>query len=94
METLYDDATKVNVCSFVRLYNPKQLSLSSFFSGSVASREGRSEAAMEVWKIILRTVAKKIPWWQEAEIIGVANRQMQRWSKRYQALLLFIAFSL
>jgi hypothetical protein len=28
-------------------------------------------------------------WWQEAEIIGVTDRQMQRWSKRYQALLLF-----
>ena len=33
-----------------------------------------SEAAM----------AKRISWWQAAEIIGISDRQMRRWRERYE----------
>ena len=41
------------------------------------------ERAMKVQEVILRAVAKKITWWQAAEIIGISDRQMRRWRERY-----------
>ena len=29
-------------------------------------------------------MAKKITWWQAAEIIGISDRQMRRWHERYE----------
>ncbi len=40
------------------------------------------ERAMKVQEVILRAVAKKITWWQAAEIIGVSDRSMRRWRER------------
>ena len=40
--------------------------------------------AMKVWKVILRAMAKKITWWQAAEIIGISDRSMRRWRERYE----------
>jgi transposase len=34
--------------------------------------------------VILRALAKKITWWQAAEIIGISDRQMRRWRQRYE----------
>ena len=42
------------------------------------------ERAMKVQEVILRAVAKKISWWQAAEIIGVSERTMRRWKGRYE----------
>src|SRR5919109_4692400 len=42
------------------------------------------ERAMKVQEVILRAMAKKITWWQAAEIIGISDRQMRRWRERYQ----------
>jgi transposase len=42
------------------------------------------ERAMKVQEVILRALAKKITWWQAAEIIGISDRQMRRWHQRYQ----------
>ena len=42
------------------------------------------ERAMKVQEVILRGLAKKITWWQAAEIIGISDRQMQRWRERYE----------
>ena len=42
------------------------------------------ERAMKVQEVILRAIAKKITWWQAAEIIGISDRQMRRWHERYQ----------
>jgi transposase len=42
------------------------------------------ERAMKVQEVILRAVAKKITWWQAAEIIGVSDRSMRRWRERYE----------
>jgi hypothetical protein len=36
------------------------------------------ERAMKVQEVILRAMAKKITWWQAAEIIGLSDRQMRR----------------
>ena len=42
------------------------------------------ERAMKVQEVILRAFAKKITWWQAAEIIGISDRQMRRWRERYE----------
>jgi transposase len=43
------------------------------------------ERAMKVQEVILRAMAKKIAWWQAAEIIGISDRQMRRWHERLEA---------
>src|ERR1700740_2468344 len=40
--------------------------------------------ALKVQEVILRALAKKITWWQAAEIIGISDRQMRRWRERYE----------
>jgi len=42
------------------------------------------ERMMKIQEVILRAMAKKITWWQAAEIIGITDRQMRRWHWRYQ----------
>ena len=42
------------------------------------------ERAMKVQEVILRAMAKKITWWQAAEIIGISDRQMRRWRERLE----------
>src|SRR5260221_4993605 len=39
---------------------------------------------MKVQEVILRALAKKITWWQAAEILGLSDRQMRRWHWRYR----------
>ena len=46
--------------------------------------EGRGGAGDEVQEAILRAMAKKITWWQAAEIIGISDRSMRRWRERYE----------
>jgi len=41
------------------------------------------ERAMKVQEVILRAMAKKITWWQAAEILGLSDRSM-RWRERYE----------
>ena len=36
------------------------------------------ERMMKIQEVILRAMAKKITWWQAAEIIGITDRQMRR----------------
>ena len=42
------------------------------------------ERAMKIQEVILRALAKKITWWQAAEIIGLSDRSMRRWRGRYE----------
>jgi hypothetical protein len=42
------------------------------------------ERAMKVQEVILRAMAKKISWWQAAEIIGISDRSMRRWRERLE----------
>src|SRR5512137_1410917 len=34
--------------------------------------------------VLLKAMAKKITWWQAAEIIGVTDRTMRRWRERLE----------
>jgi len=42
------------------------------------------ERAMKIQEVIFRAYAKKITWWQAAEIVGITDRQMRRWRERYE----------
>ena len=42
------------------------------------------ERAMKIQEVILRAMARKITWWQAAEIIGINERTMRRWKERYE----------
>ena len=46
--------------------------------------EAAMERTMKVQDVILQALAKKIHWWQAAEIIGISDRQMRRWHRRYE----------
>ena len=39
---------------------------------------------MKVQEVILRAMAKKITWWQAAEILGISDRSMRRYRERYE----------
>src|ERR1700751_721163 len=43
-----------------------------------------AERAMKLQEVLLRATAGKIKWWQAAELIGISDRQMRRWRKRYE----------
>lgn len=42
------------------------------------------ERVMRVQDVMLRAMAKKITWWQAAEILGVSPRTMRRWKARHE----------
>src|SRR5450432_953945 len=52
--------------------------------GMVSYTQAAVERAMKVQEVILRAMARKITWWQAAEIIGISDRQMRRWRERYE----------
>jgi transposase len=43
-----------------------------------------AERAMKLQEVLLRAAAGKIKWWQAAELIGISERQMRRWRKRFE----------
>jgi len=42
------------------------------------------ERTMKVQEVITRAMAKKIAWYEVAEIIGISCRQMRRWKDRWK----------
>src|SRR5260370_28324341 len=48
------------------------------------STEAAWERAMKIHEVMLRAMARRITWWQAAEIIGISCRQMRRWLRRYE----------
>jgi transposase len=40
------------------------------------------ERMMKLQDVLLKAMAKKITWWEAAEIIGVTDRTMRRWRER------------
>ena len=40
------------------------------------------ERMMKLQDVLLKAMAKKITWWEAAEIIGVSDRTMRRWRER------------
>lgn len=39
---------------------------------------------MKVQEVILRAMAGKLKWWEAAEILGVTDRSLRRWRRRYE----------
>src|SRR6266540_1046385 len=42
------------------------------------------ERAMKLQDVMLWAMAKRITWYQAAEILGISCRQMQRWHTRFE----------
>src|SRR5215831_15649920 len=42
------------------------------------------ERAMKIQEVLLRAIARKITWWQAAEILGFSDRHMRRIRERYE----------
>ena len=42
------------------------------------------ERMMKLQDVLLKAMAKKITWWDAAEIIGVSDRTMRRWRERIE----------
>lgn len=42
------------------------------------------ERAMKVQEVILRAISGEILWLEAAEILGITDRQMRRWKRRYE----------
>jgi hypothetical protein len=42
------------------------------------------ERAMKIQEVLLRAMARKITWWQAAEILGFSDRHLRRIRERYQ----------
>lgn len=42
------------------------------------------ERMMKLQDVLQKAMAKKITWWQAAEIIGVTDRTMRRWRERLE----------
>jgi transposase len=54
--------------------------MASMFSYSKAA----VERAMKIQEVLLRAMARKITWWQAAEILGFSDRHLRRIRERYQ----------
>src|SRR6266404_2363563 len=61
-----------------------QVKASWQYAGMKQSTEAAWERAMKVHEVMLRAMARRITWWQAAEIIGISCRQMRRWLRRYE----------
>jgi transposase len=55
------------------------------FANRPASLFSGNGADDELQDVVLKAVAKKITWWDAAEIIGVTDRTMRRWHQRLEA---------
>src|SRR5437660_9691029 len=53
-------------------------------AGIFSYSKAAMERAMKVQEVILRAMAKRIRWWQAAEIMGISDRHMRRWRERYE----------
>src|SRR6202049_4364007 len=46
-------------------------------------RDGAGNESTGVQDVMLQAMAKKITWWQAAEILGISDRHIRRWRERY-----------
>ena len=42
------------------------------------------ERMMKWQEVILRAMAGRLKWWDAAEILGISDRSLRRWRKRYE----------
>jgi transposase len=52
--------------------------------GMFSYTQAAMERTMKVQDVMLQAMAKKITWWQAAEILGISDRHMRRWRERYE----------
>ena len=50
----------------------------------VSYSKAAMERAMKIQEVMLRAWARKITWWQAAEIVGISDRHMRRIRERYE----------
>src|SRR5579864_9333029 len=50
----------------------------------VSYSQSAMERAMKAQEVMLRAMARRITWWQAAEILGISDRQIRRWRERYE----------
>jgi len=53
-------------------------------AGMFSYTKAAMERAMKIQEVILRAMAKKVTWYQAAEINGISDRHMRRWRERYE----------
>jgi len=46
-------------------------------------RDGAGNESTGVQDVMLQAMAKKITWWEAAEILGISDRHIRRWRERY-----------
>jgi transposase len=39
---------------------------------------------MKIQEVIFRAIAKKLTWWQAAEVLGISDKTMMRWRHSYE----------
>ena len=44
------------------------------------------DRAMKVQEVILRAISGRLKWYQAAQILGISDRQMRRWKRRYEQM--------
>jgi transposase len=59
-------------------HHPKKEGMMPLYSGSAVER------AMKIQEVILRAMSGEITWIKAAYIIGVSDRTMRRWKRRYE----------
>ncbi len=42
------------------------------------------ERVMKVQEVILKAMSGRLKWYQAAKVLGISDRQMRRWRRRYQ----------
>jgi transposase len=47
--------------------------------------EAAVERTMKVQEVIMRAMARKITWYEAAEIIGISSDKMRCWKERWEA---------
>jgi transposase len=53
--------------------------------GPFPASAAETERMMKLQDVLLKAMAKKLTWWEAAEIIGVTDRTMRRWRGRLES---------
>ncbi len=55
--------------------------------GMFSHSKATMERAMKIQEVLLRAMARKITWWQAAEILGSSNRHLRRMRERCRSTI-------
>jgi hypothetical protein len=65
-------------------FDPSRVEASAGGDGMEGIPLAELERTMKMQEVILQAMAKKITWWQAAEILGISNRTMRRLKWNYE----------